>query len=947
MRKKFLILVLGALFVLCGLPGCTDDGGEIPTDEAPTDGENGSGSAKKEPLDAALEWPNTLSNVRLLNRSFGKGKVKDELKVVARARYAETSAGYFGFVEDIDYDGGIEYFYVRFGVIYCAASNGDILWRSEPQNRINILGVYELCGKGNGFTLVVASDVSRLKFFDAATGELEYQHVFDTRLRIEAYNVKIGAFDKKTETSQLIFFPYSWDKAYMFGFEGGVKNAGLLWETDGIGKNDSYPATLMLADVWGTGNNDIVVCAHGRVMVYDFYTGKKLCEVKGNNIRNYGLCELRDIDGDGILEAAIICSQTETHVGIIKFDPKSEEGKRAGGRLLWDNVYPPGSVTISNAPFAFFDVDGDGKAELLYNINETADPGWYFMVCDIDTGEPKYKIKDMAIMNIVHMGGVDLFLMQNKTNGECGFYRVSGDEYEKIPFGDSLVFAMPYVYPLNVYDLYGTYQPYIGDFDGDGSLEILAGGGDAFRFIDYSPDSGFFTKSEITLENGSFNSLRRASGKYSFFSSDATGAHFSQDLDGKSTVGPLIGGMAATHAMTAADLNYDGRAELLAGGRVWSLEGDTLRELEGYNIKRTGYDNQYAPCIDELFGDGRKYIYTGSDGGVSLYDDRGGLVWSWGEEDIVYNMDIVSGHFGSREQKDIAAVVSHPNMGLNKIVLLDAATGEPVWESSDGHNGGTGLGPINYFLSVGDFDGDGFDDIIGVSHNYIMIIDGKTGEKLYDFAVLLEEIGASSYLGAGNLMIIDGIEEAEAALSGEQKSLKHGVVAPNVPESGVRHFYMQMTSNATGGRIINSDKGLRGIWINETGWMANPFGTPPLMTSPGIAIGTDGSFSFLQQFPDFGLKCQDGETGQVKWEMDINMQDITGIIACDIDNCGEDEFIFCASDNSLYVVGYDGKTKHRYDLGARGGMPIAADFDGDGYVEIAVTAQDGFIYILG
>ncbi|MCL2160176.1 MAG: hypothetical protein FWH48_12275, partial [Oscillospiraceae bacterium] len=471
MSKKFLILILNVALVLCGLSGCTED--EIaPTgdsDLAKTENENGEnnggGGAMLQALDFALEWRNTLADTKLLNRSFGKGNAKNELKLLASVSFAQTSVGYFNFVEDVDYDGELEYFYIRFGIIYCADSGGNILWQAKPQNRINILGIYELCGKGNGFSLVVASDVSKLKFFNAATGELEFQYVFDSRLRIEAYNVKIGAFDARTDTSQLIFFPYSWDKAYMFGFEGGVKNAELLWETDGIGQNDSYPATLMIADVWNEGENNIVVCAHGRIMIYDLSTGKKLCEVQGNNIRNYGLCELRDIDGDGILEAAIICSQTETHVCLIKFDQKSNDGKTVGGQMLWDNVYPPGSVTISNAPFAFWDIDGDGKCEVLYNINETADPGWYFVMFDLDTGEPKYKIKDFTIVNILNIGGCDLFLMLDQKSGAYGFYEVFGDAYEKIPFDDSLVFAMPYAYPLNIYDLYGTNQPYFGDFD--------------------------------------------------------------------------------------------------------------------------------------------------------------------------------------------------------------------------------------------------------------------------------------------------------------------------------------------------------------------------------------------------------------------------------------------------------------------------------------------------
>lgn len=168
-------------------------------------------------------------------------------------------------------------------------------------------------------------------------------------------------FDKTRKGLQIIVGLLSSKEVLVFDFSDGVANARLqhtLW------MNDAFNPTVVVADIDGDGQEEIIVTKLGAVYIFNPITGelKRRCDwiSGGERRRNYGLFQIADVNNDGILECVSLSSAVTRHLSVVDNDGK---GNLA---LLWDrfieHIYPTDTTEVRHTINSVHDVDGDGPA---------------------------------------------------------------------------------------------------------------------------------------------------------------------------------------------------------------------------------------------------------------------------------------------------------------------------------------------------------------------------------------------------------------------------------------------------------------------------------------------------------------------------------------------------------------------------------------------------------
>jgi len=249
----------------------------------------------------------------------------------------------------------------------------------------------------------------------------------------------------------------------------------------------------------------------------------------------------------------------------------------------------------------------------------------------------------------------------------------------------------------NGYGIYSSAGVAIGDLEGDGSPDVCTAGS---------------TTSVICLEaDGSF---KWAAGSTPYY----VGA-------------PAI-----------ADMNGDGRAEVIFGDQIYDMNGNLL------GAGGQGVGGRYMSFAVDMDGDGKLEVVAGS----SVYESNGDLVWNDGLADGIPAV----GDFDGDGEPEVVRTAS------STLILTDTE-GTVLWQVSV--PGGGGGAP-----TVADYDGDGLPEVgvAGLSYYTLFDTDGTvlwsnateddsssvTGSAVFDF----DRDGAAEvvYADEHNLFVYDG-----------------------------------------------------------------------------------------------------------------------------------------------------------------------------------------------
>ncbi len=876
----------------------------------------------------AWEWPMMRHDRNLTGRSSGIGNMRDPA-VAGEISYASGHAGNV-WLEDLDGDGKFEFIWIENGRIIVRDEQDRLLWQSGVCQPI-VIGFHDLDGNGKEKYIVAVGHSRTLLVYSGANGMLRWSHRFDREtVRLTHSSVRIGPIRPDLKGEQITVWSEGDDFSYLFSFENGVDNGRMVWSNRGIGVGDRtrYRTGVLIGDIHGDGRLSIVVIQHSAVWVVDAYDGEIVWEIEGAELRNYGLAQLLDLDGDGVKEIVFVNDSVQLWTAVIKW----QNGRFA---YIWDHYIGYSDRFMTTPYWPVRDIEGNGRFEIVYSIGDTDSGMWQVIIVDALTGRVRQELDGVKLLDCgdIDGDGIEELLMEEALTSDVVVCKLLDGRLTVLHrTGDQAIGMLEQFRPLHGnHTNYQRQLSYFKDLNGDGRLAWFAIRDGKPSVCGIGADGQWYCRQVVeelasmvvlnVLSANEFNGylVKFAEGMRLYAADGSVAARFGERVD-SAALAPIV-----------TDIDGDGRAELLVGNAFYRVDAPrpdgrlTIRAagsvaLEPNQAAGASVDNSEVRILlawDD--GSGTKdLLFAGRDAELIRTDCRGEVRWRTklkGDYKGGRVMSVTIGQFLSPSRCDIYANVATKAMYMNESMVIESATGNIVWRRTDGHD--SGMGPVDGYASVRQLENDGLDDLLLLSGEVVMEVDGATGRDLIRKRELSDILG-TRWVGSGQLTPVDVVGEQEQAA------------------------YLTGVWGINGGLIKRDAGGWRAAWFDYYG-NATPVGTRRRLQ--GIAQA-DGMLLAGGQRLDYRYGCVNVADGTLLWTYDLG--DCTASDTCtgDIDGDGRDEFVFACDDGHVYVLKTDGTLLFKRFVDAPPGDPVLADADGDGWLEIIVTRTDGRLLIL-
>ena len=343
-------------------------------------------------------------------------------------------------------------------------------------------------------------------------------------------------------------------------------------------------------------------------------------------------------------------------------------------------------------------------------------------------------------------------------------------------------------------------------------------------------------------------------------------------------------------SLQAADLDGDGRDEVIAGGRTRAIhaykEGSPLWRYPTGGAVR-------SVCAADLENDGRPEIIAGSeDERVYVLDATGDLEWDF-KIPFYFQEPVVRSVFtgdidGDGRLEVIAAVESWRYYAFSH-------EGKELWHQMTVRPSSTGC--------AADLDGDGRDEVIaGTDYHRWHCIDGN-GDIRWSYHPATGPRANSAAAGD-----VDGDGLKEVAFAGADT-----------------HIHLLNAEGVLLSRFNTGDEVTRVLMTDMDG---------------------DGVDEIVASSMSFNVYVVNGDGKTLYWRTDLG-EVVRCIAAADFDGDGKPEVAAGVEDGTVYLLSNaDGSPVGRFQAGGPVLDIVPADVDGNGIPEIVACSEDGFLHVI-
>jgi outer membrane protein assembly factor BamB len=847
---------------------------------------------------------------------------------------------------------------------------GERIWKSPALGIVGICAIADV--DGDGKTEVVASSGKDLFVLSFENGEVLWHTYIGPPHSSGTYPqmALTHRIDKSRNGLQIIVGLLNSRDVLVYEFSDGASK-GRISHT--LSMDDAFNPTVLVADMDGDDQEEIVVTKLGAIYMFDSVTGgmkRRYDWVSGGERRrNYGLFQTSDIDNDGTLECVEISSAVSRHLATLDNDGQGNLN------LLWDrfieHIYPTDTTEVRHTVNSLCDVDGDGFPEIVVSLfNARNDERWWLEIIDPKNGETKFDIPDQYLWGVQDIDSDGI--------GEL----LTTYEDKRVPSRSSELMIL--------------------DFDERGFRSIWSKDNARFgqRFYGAAPDRSQFRGGYVDSDEIWFEKLNQTKG---FF--------ILEDLDWGTqltlvNVGPgrieekpiRLEGLTRLDIGGVGDLNGDGENEIVltsAHGRVYVIDcsgkvqaqfasggkpsssaiafGSSARGREFLAVPN-GAEEIHLLCVDGLTkkptliwkrqGTGRRgfdqsyhSVYASDFDGDGEYEL---LVCCQSGSISLLQILTLDGsvkhefefrecpppraktrvgiydfcHAPSKLSRGALAISSNASGSMNteRTICIDLSNNTEKWKRQYVGEGdyGRGFGP--WGLTSLMRSGEDLVEGIFLAKDTLCQFDTSSG-NLRNPSWVLREATLKVMEQSGTLNVL----RENLASDADPFTAYGSVMVSDVNNDGVAEFIVAGCHGALG--VVSQNHEV--LW-----WKSMPLNDLS-MRYPGIAdVDSDGVLELGVGHSCGDFACYSAATGELKWKTNLGSV-ATDVVSCDIDGDGIVEFIMGMADGRLLTLGDQGKIKWAHDFGFSLGPPVVADCDGDGLPEIIIMAGDGFLYCVG
>lgn len=726
-----------------------------------------------------------------------------------------------------------------------------------------------------------------------------------------------------------------------------------------------YRPNVLLTDIDGDGEDEIVLAVHYRLMAFNKRTGMKVRELKYHNYRNYGEIHAVDLTGNGLCDFVQIVN-FPAHLEVILNDGQQF-------RLAWFQDVQHGDITdsehiLSTPRYPLADVDGDGRPEIVYSrYNEHDDHKWHTLVLEPLSGQVKYDISDFLVQDMLPLGqngAIQLFGVQCDRN----FVPAAGGAaiYEIIAGIVSLVSACPdYAWCF--------WSPY--EWENYKSSQWLYGQKRAIARIDGGRSVLMRTLVDADTQTYRLEACRFAGGErevtrqsvlpeFTLLSVRETDNELllttcrsaAFEVRSKGFAARLIGTRPFAGPVAApVVLQADGKQPLLVVpdllGSIRALELDRGGAFsERWKLTGHGMSGDKGVCVRRTEVSGRSVVFAAAgprgEARIVQADDCGAIEWMAdiprthaslqpGEGGGFLSLHTLPLRAAGRDDVLVTCLKNNMHSGFTTALAGDG--GEILWRQEK--SGGVYIGPNNENelrgfggsrLFAGYPKPDGTEDLLSQFPDLLYIAEGSTGQ----FAVHERTQHGSFY-----------------QYDKEADVVRNAPVLHGIPVIIRLEDHYGKYAALWGGCTFAA-----GLWLRtpQGGYFA--WTTPYCHSLSPVPLQAVGSFSQNGRYSVIGwdnarntVTCRDLEGGGLRWQLDLpGANSAQYYVTCDIDDDGREECLLCTTEHLIAIAEKDGAGAElwRLPLPAPCTQPVVADADGDGKAEILLPCSDGYLYVV-